>query len=107
MDKNAQLILTANGHLMGERFANKEKLRLQVLYAHQNRRRPAAINVFQGVPGRNGTVTLLGHKAATTITPTAGEHFYYARVTQHDGKLLWSAPIWVTQQPRRSRGTAR
>jgi len=32
-----------------------------------------------------------------TFTPSAGEHFYYAKITQDDGKLLWSAPLWVTQ----------
>jgi hypothetical protein len=98
MDKNAELIFMANGHMMGERFDNKGKLSLQVLYAHQNRQRPAVINVVQGVPGRNGTVTVLSHKAKTTFTPAAGEHFYYAKVTQHDGRVLWSAPIWVTQR---------
>ena len=24
-------------------------------------------------------------------------HFYYAKVTQDDGKNLWSAPVWVTE----------
>jgi hypothetical protein len=50
MDKNAQLLLTANGHPMGERFVNKEKLRLQVLYAHQNHRRPGT--KWHGHPSR-------------------------------------------------------
>jgi hypothetical protein len=101
MDKNAELILTANGHMMGERFVNKGKLTLQVLYGSKTGRRPAAINLFHGVPGRNGEVAILSRKAKTVVTPKAGEHFYYARVTQHDGKMLWSAPIWVAQRPRR------
>ena len=101
MDKNAELVLTANGRLMGERFNNKGPLSLQIDYTHKNRRRPAAINLFHGVPGRNGEVTILSRKAKTVFTPKAGEHFYYARVTQHDGKMLWSAPVWITQQPRR------
>ena len=25
-----------------------------------------------------------------------GPHFYFAKVTQADGDLLWSAPIWIT-----------
>ena len=40
MDKDAQLVLTANGHLMGERFDNAGPLRLQVQYASAHR--PAA-----------------------------------------------------------------
>jgi hypothetical protein len=43
MDKDAQLVLTANGHLMGERFANSGPLRLQVHYASAGGRRAAAV----------------------------------------------------------------
>jgi hypothetical protein len=28
--------------------------------------------------------------------PVSGESFYYLRVTQADGALAWSSPIWVT-----------
>ena len=100
MDKHAQLLLTGNGHLMGERFLNRGKLTLQVLYTSNNGHSPAAIALFQGVPGRNGNVAKLGAKARAVFTPAAGEHFYYSRVTQDDGKILWSAPIWVSQQVR-------
>jgi hypothetical protein len=53
--------------------------------------------IFEGVPGRNGNVTALVRAPAVSIVPTPGEHFYYARVTQEDGNMLWSAPIWVSQ----------
>jgi hypothetical protein len=29
-------------------------------------------------------------------TPEPGKHYYFIKVTQADGNLLWSAPIWVT-----------
>ena len=100
MDKNAELILTANGRMMGERFDNKGKLTLQVRYTGKRGQRPAAINLFAGVPGRNGAVKVLSRKARTVLTPKPGAHFYYARVTQNDGKMLWSAPIWIDQRRR-------
>jgi hypothetical protein len=28
--------------------------------------------------------------------PEPGEHYYFAKVIQKDGNMLWSAPIWVT-----------
>ncbi|MDB4517020.1 hypothetical protein N9089_05410, partial [Crocinitomicaceae bacterium] len=31
-----------------------------------------------------------------TLKPKPGEHYYFAKITQADGNLLWSAPIWVT-----------
>jgi hypothetical protein len=53
--------------------------------------------VFEGVPGSNGTIATTSSTATTTITPANGNHFYYAKITQDDGKQLWSAPVWVTQ----------
>jgi hypothetical protein len=100
MDKQAQLIFTANGHLMGERFGNRGKLTLKAGYSSKNGRVAAGVTIFHGVPGRNGTVSVLSNKSRSVVTPRPGEHFYYVRVIQDDGKMLWSAPIWVTQSPR-------
>jgi len=97
MDKNSQLILTANGRLMGERFSNAGPVTLVTNFANSAGRTVASVQVLEGVPGRNGTVTTLSNTASTTITPSIGEHFYYAKVTQDDGKILWSAPVWITQ----------
>jgi hypothetical protein len=97
LDKTAQIVLTANGHLMGETFSNTGSLKLVVSYAPGTGRSASKIQVYQGVPGSNGTVALLSSTATTTVTPAAGAHFYYAKITQDDGTILWSAPIWVTQ----------
>nr|WP_315486117.1 CehA/McbA family metallohydrolase [uncultured Undibacterium sp.] len=97
MDKNSQLVLTANGRIMGERFSNSGALTLTTNFANNNGRTASTVQIFEGVPGRNGTVTQLSNTAVTTITPASGEHFYYAKVTQDDGNILWSAPIWVSQ----------
>jgi hypothetical protein len=99
MDKDAQLVLSANGHLMGERFANSGPLRLLVHYASSSGRRAAAVEIIEGVPGRNGEPGLLSERADTEVVPAPGPHFYYARVTQDDGRMLWSAPVWVDQAP--------
>lgn len=99
MDKHAQLIFTANGRMMGERFDNRGPLQLAIGFSNTRGRRVAAITVFQGVPGGNGSVTALSDQASLSLTPSPGPHFYYARVTQDDGNLLWSAPVWVNQLP--------
>ncbi len=96
-DKNSQVVLTANGHLMGERFNNSGALNLVVNFANTAGRTVSQVQILEGVPGRNGTVTTLASTATHTTTPAVGWHFYYARITQDDGKLLWSAPIWVNQ----------
>ena len=97
MDKGSQLVLTANGHIMGERFVNSGALKLVANFASAAGKKVSSVTMFEGVPGRNGTVSELSATAVTTITPAPGEHFYYARVTQEDGNMLWSAPVWVTQ----------
>ena len=97
MDKNSQLIFSANGHIMGERFDNSGALSLNVGFANPNGRTVAVTQIYEGVPGRNGTVSLAASTPTATFTPANGKHYYYAKVTQDDGKILWSAPIWVNQ----------
>ncbi|MCV2370652.1 CehA/McbA family metallohydrolase [Roseateles oligotrophus] len=97
MDKTSQLILTANGRLMGESFSNAGPLNLVANYAPGAGKAASTVKIFEGVPKRNGTVTEFSSSAVNNFTPALGEHFYYAKVTQTDGKILWSAPIWVTQ----------
>jgi hypothetical protein len=97
MDKESQIVLTANGHLMGERFDNRGPLKLSVQFANGAGRRAAAVALMEGVPGRKGEVTQLAGESVVTVTPSAGPHFYYAKLTQDDGRVLWSAPVWVNQ----------
>src|SRR3569623_1155917 len=56
-DKAGQIVLTANGHVMGERFGNTGPLTLTVKYASTSGDSAQRVQVFQGVPGSNGTVT--------------------------------------------------
>jgi hypothetical protein len=105
MDKTSQLILTSKGngvtvgetHMMGERITNYGSLALTANYSNTSGKSASTVTFYEGVPGRNGTVTVLGTGASQAFTPTLGDHFYYAKVTQNDGNTLWSAPIWVTQ----------
>ena len=97
MDKASTLILSANGRMMGERFTNRGPLALAVHFASGLGKGVAAVALMEGVPGRNGQVSELAQSMNATVTPAPGEHFYYARVTQDDGNILWSAPVWVTQ----------
>jgi hypothetical protein len=88
MDKGAQLVLTANGHIMGERFTNSGSLNLVANFASSGGKAVSTVQVYEGVPGRNGTVTLLASTASTPITPSLGEHFYYAKLTQTEGSRI-------------------
>ena len=98
-DKQSQLIFTGNSHLMGERFDNVGVLNLSAAFANSGGRTITQAQILHGVPQRNGTVTVLASTATHSFTPTVGLHFYYARLVQDDGKILWSAPLWVNQLP--------
>jgi hypothetical protein len=73
-------------------------LTLEANFASSTGKKVAAVAIMEGVPGRNGTVTEVSNLATASFTPAPGAHFYYARVTQEDGNVLWSAPVWVTQE---------
>lgn len=97
-DKTGQLVLTANNRVMGETFANSGVLTLSANYASSSGQTVQRVQFYEGVPGRNGTVTQLSEGNGTyAFTPSAGSHFYYALITQTNGLRLWSAPIWVDQ----------
>ncbi|MFG6465266.1 CehA/McbA family metallohydrolase [Roseateles sp. BYS87W] len=96
-DKNSQLVFSANGAIMGSRINNSGALNLNVGFANTAGRTVSVVEIWEGVPGRNGTMTLLTNNATHSFTPADGAHVYYAKLTQDDGKVLWSAPIWVTQ----------
>ncbi len=98
-DKASQLVFAGNGHLMGARFDNYGALQLDALFSNNAGRTVSQIEILEGVPGRNGTVSVLAATPTHSFTPSLGAHFYYVRLLQDDGKLLWSAPIWVNQLP--------
>jgi asparagine N-glycosylation enzyme membrane subunit Stt3 len=97
MDKTAQLVLTSGDRLMGARFDNAGALTLNALYSNASGHNASLVQIYEGVPGRNGTATVAATTATATLNPTLGLHYYYAKITQDDGKLLWSAPVWVRQ----------
>ena len=103
MDKTSQLVLTANGRMMGERFTNSGPVTLVAHFASSSGKQVASVAIMEGVPGRGGNVTQMSDQARVTFTPSAGAHFYYAKVTQADGNVLWSAPVWVTQEDTAAR----
>ncbi|MYN03360.1 phosphotransferase [Pseudoduganella sp. DS3] len=100
MDKHSAIALSANGAIMGSEVDNSGPLALQVHFASSTGRGIATLEIMEGVPGRQGAVRALpGVRALQhTLTPAPGRHFYYARITQDDGRQLWSAPIWINQR---------
>jgi hypothetical protein len=88
---------TADGHWMGEIFNdsdNRVTLRVAARSATNIRFRQAQIY-------RNGFLLAWQNLDATNFEWTAvdsnstGPHYYFAKLVQEDGDLLWTSPIWV------------
>ena len=58
----------------------------------------SSVVMFEGVPGRKARSANCRARRSPPSRRPPGEHFYYVRVTQEDGNMLWSAPVWVSQQ---------
>ena len=52
---------------------------------------PNVVQVYE--PNKRGTCWLAG------CSPEVGQHYYFAKVTQANGNLLWSAPVRVNIDP--------
>jgi Secretion system C-terminal sorting domain len=64
---------------------------------------PSKIELFSGVPGSNINATVLASSTSSNTlnyvhsTALSSNYYYFVKVTQADGDLLWTAPIWATK----------
>jgi hypothetical protein len=63
----------------------------------------SSIQVFAGVPGSGSVATTLTTKntASFTYAPTLANNatnYYYLKITQTDGDIVWTSPIWYTRK---------
>jgi len=59
------------------------------IYDPKTRRWPIDLAGFYKAAADAGVTCKFNH-------PGTGEHYYFVEITQKDGNLLWSAPVWVT-----------
>lgn len=62
----------------------------------------AKIEVYSGVPGSGITPTIVKTVTTATLnyTPVVANNsttYYYLRITQTDGNVIWTSPIWYTK----------
>ncbi len=103
-DWNAQLNFTVNGNYMGSDVLSFNNSSIDISINDADAGDDVSkIDLYYGVPGSgtNATrlVTVNGISSMNYVHPTsAGESFYYyAKVTQTDGDILWSAPVWISR----------
>lgn len=102
-DWNIQVNFTINGFFMGSSNETTSNSTITATITDPDNENISKIEVFYGVPGSNNLPTVL-----TTVTNTAtlnythntnvgNTFYYYLKITQADGDLVWTAPVWITR----------
>lgn len=99
LDRDCILRFKVNGAVMGD------------IIAEPTQTVEAVVTVRDPNPGdtidkielfENGSIVqtdepkAVGRRWTVRRTPQAGRHYYFVKITQADGNLLWSAPVWLT-----------
>ena len=97
-DRNCRLSFTVNGVVMGGAVTGTAK-EFRVVVAVEDpddADQAAKVELF-----RDGAVVETHEpnstrcRSETVRTPEPGQHYYFVKVTQADGNVMWSAPVWV------------
>ncbi|HND87245.1 MAG TPA: CehA/McbA family metallohydrolase [Saprospiraceae bacterium] len=102
-DWNIEVNYTINGLYMGSVSSISANPTLSVSISDPDGENITKIEVFYGVPGSNSLPTVLTTANNTnTLTYThsisvGSTYYYYLKIHQADGHLVWTAPIWVTK----------
>ena len=98
-DRNGLVYFAANGAVMGSVVVEPaERVELTVTVKDPDEGDAIAkIDLFE-----DGKIVLTDEPNATSRewaparSPESGKHYYFVRITQADGNMIWSAPVWVT-----------
>ena len=98
LDRNCVLSFTVDGATMGSIVKEPVKeVKIEVAVEDTDDDPTAKIELFEdGVVVQTDEPNAAKRTWETTCTPQPGKHYYSAKVTQADGNLIWSAPVWLT-----------
>jgi len=104
-DWNAEVQFTVNSAVMGSVIQSNGGSQIQVQVNDLDLGESiASIQIYYGRPGSGNISTILTTSLNTntlnfTHQPMPGDSvYYYAKIQQTDGDLIWTAPIWVYRQ---------
>lgn len=98
LDRNCQLRFEAAGAVMGEIVEEPvQNVAVAVVVADPDEGDALAkIELFQdGKVAATDSPATASRSWNTEVKPEPGKHYFFVKVTQADGNLLWSAPVWV------------
>ena len=107
-DWNAQVNFTINGNVMGTVTTTGLNSSISVIVTDPDAPGDPndninKIEIFYGIPGSGNNATLLTSNTGSTslsyahITTINTGYYYYAKITQADGDIIWTSPIWINR----------
>ncbi len=102
-DWNVQVIFTVSGNYMGSELLLTGNSVIDVSVTDPDGGdNVSSIQVYYGVPGSGTAPTVLTSGVSSTInythvTTPGNQFYYYARITQADGDIINTAPVWVNR----------
>ncbi len=101
-DWNAQVTFTVGGNIMGTIDTLFTNSAITVSVTDPDPGDVVTnIKIYYGVPGSGSYATILNsNNNSSTISYThttvpGNDYYYYAKITQGDGDIIWTSPIWV------------
>lgn len=105
-DWNTQVTFTVNGNYMGSDFSTTANSAVYVSVTDPDlpgdpNDNVSKIEIYYGNPGSGINATILtsisnsNTLSYTHPTVATNTYYYYAKITQQDGDIMWTAPVWV------------
>ncbi len=107
-DWDAQVNFTINGTVMGTSINTdlNTSVSVNIVDAMNNVGAADPINkieLYYGVPGSGFNATILSSSTSSNtfnyVHPTniGDQYYYFVKITETDGDIIWTSPIWVTR----------
>lgn len=102
-DWNVKVDFNVSNQPMGSAYAHAGPPTLNVSVTDPDAEATSSIKIYYGVPGSGTAPAVLTsntNSASLVYTHSAAAagsvHYYYAEITQSDGDIVWTSPIWYT-----------
>lgn len=102
-DWNLKVNFSIAGRPMGSIMTHTGTAAISVSVSDGDGENVSNISIYYGVPGSGSNAALLtsvtntANLSYTHALPNNATYYYYARVTQADGNIAWTSPIWYTR----------
>ncbi len=101
-DWNVKVNFNINNQPMGSIYTHSTTPTLNVTVTDQDGESVSSIKVYYGVPGSGSLPTVLTSNTSSAsllynhVIANNTTYYYYLEITQPDGDIIWTSPIWYT-----------